>query len=169
MLANMPSSMSADTKTWAERVQRVRSRARTSPDQLRGRVQAESYCAWTHARLPTEIEWEWAARGGKAATVFPWGSAFAGAQLCWSGVTKRRETCPVGALPSGSSTDGASDLAGNVAEWTSTEFRPSLRIVRGGSFSATDPKGVGWRVFEYQKTDRRDETLGVRCVTSAPR
>ena len=99
--------------------------------------QARSYCLSRGADLPTEAQWEYAARGSDTTNhIFPWGNAAPGAQLCWSGGgTTRTSTCPVQSFPSGNSPFGVFDMAGNVAEWT---------LDWAGPYSAepaTDPTG----------------------------
>lgn len=89
---------------------------------------AVAYCDWLSeqlgyaVRLPTEDEWERAARGGDA-RVFPWGDEYRPglANLVDQGLGT---TSPVGAFPDGASPFGVLDMAGNVDEWTSTLYAP---------------------------------------------
>jgi serine/threonine-protein kinase len=95
---------------------------------------ARAHCESRGARLPTEIEWEYAARGPDS-RVYPWGNQFDGtrANFCdarcsyswkdWTFYDGYRNTAPVGSFPAGASWVGAQDMAGNVWEWTSTMFR----------------------------------------------
>jgi formylglycine-generating enzyme required for sulfatase activity len=123
---------------------------------------AVAYATWAGKDLPTEQEWEKAARG-TGGRLFPWGDQEPTVQLCNFDKNVNRTT-PVGKYsPQGDSPYGCVDIAGNVFEWTATDYDSGSKVLRGGSWYSD------WSVVRV--TDRfrgapghRDNDVGFRCV-----
>ena len=128
-------------------------------------AQADAYCVWRDARLPTEQEWQFAAQGPDGRS-HPWGEDPPSGQLCWNRWASRAGTCAVGSFPSGRSPFGLDDMAGNVWEWTSSS-ESSNRVVRGGSWDDTDPARVRATRRNALAPTIRYYVLGFRCARGA--
>ena len=143
---------------------------------------ATAYCEWLAQRsgrpyrLPSDAEWEYAARGGRAGTIFPWGNALDPKCACFGGQPGPR---PVGSYaPNGF---GLHEMIGNVWEWCQDRFEdvsagvkavnhptgrdPALnRVVRGGSFQTCHYLNL-WIAYRHEDPpDLRHESIGFRVA-----
>jgi formylglycine-generating enzyme required for sulfatase activity len=129
--------------------------------------EASRYCAWRGTqvgaarRLPTEAEYEKAARGD-GGIAYPWGNAFEADKLD-SAVYGPNDTMPVGSFVKGASPYGMLDAAGNVFEWTSTPFKQGQMTVKGSSWE--DYAGVGRGASRHGRPPgTRHTIIGFRCA-----
>ncbi len=131
--------------------------------------QASAYCASKGKRLPSVVEWEWAARGGDEGLTYPWGNEDPDEQVCWTGKKRQAETCPVGTFVAGKSKHGILNMGGNVLEFTTTEAdeRSPVRIAKGGAWNGGDPGLFKNSRLGGFKKEYRCGFLGVRCARVA--
>jgi hypothetical protein len=132
--------------------------------------QADAFCKQRDSRLPTEIEWEFAARGGAQALKYPWGEGSPDGRACW----KNPMSCPVKSFAAGAF--GLFDMTGNVWEWTSSDYAPypfparpfeaHQKVYRGGSWSRRFEKWMHVGLRNRWNTRENGAHLGFRCAKS---
>ncbi len=146
-------------------------------------MEAYAFCVWRGARLPSEAEWEKAARGTNGLE-FPWGNEW-NPKIVGTGEDGRYEEgiAPVGSYPQSKSPYGAQDMAGNAWEWVqdwydaypgsdyaSKEFGKKNKVIRGGS-GGVGHYGISYfyraSTRQFAEPEMESDDVGLRCARDA--
>ena len=153
----------------------------SEPNQPRNCVtwfEAHDFCQSLGLRLPTEVEWEYAARGPQS-RVYPWGNEFESDKVVWD-ENSDNKTALVGSRPSGASWVGAMDMSGNLWEWVDTPYadypvdnqydgdinEDNTIVLRGGSWGGGNTNDLRSSSRVGITPDGAGDSVGFRCARS---
>lgn len=163
----------AKPRTWVERCNDAARGQGNHPRNCIDAERAADYCAWMGKRLPTEQEWEYAAKGGARNLKFPWGNEAPDRKRACYGLDRNKDTsCAVAGA--GIEASGAYDLAGNLSELvagryvpypgSTVEGSPENVVWRGGNFTQGEPSALRSAARQAGRSGGPSQTIGFRCA-----
>lgn len=157
------SSVKAPGRTWRRPGGRGTNHLRfpTHPVRYVSLNDARAFCNWSGGRVPTEPEWEYAARG-EHRRQFPWGDRWQEDIVRWGGEAFTGPM-PVRTFPRVATPEGVHDLSGNVWEWTETRGDRGS-VLKGGSWASRNPTDLGSAARRIDDPEHGRTDYGFRCL-----